>query len=418
MQITLKGDAEQAKRTIYGGNRMARRRFQLGSLFQRGKRPKVWVARWWEEIIKPDGSIGRRRRAEVLGTVAELRTRSKAMEALSRLLNPINSGMRRPQSTRTFSSFVREEWLPVTLPTVKFATQKNYRYILDVHLLPTFGEHRLCDINRESIQSFLVAKLSRGLAWKTVKEIRGMLGRTLGTAEQWEYINDNQARRTRLPRRPLRSTPKPILGPAQIRQLTGSLEEPARSIALLLVLTGLRVGELLALRWNNVDLNARTLRVAATVYDGHFDTPKTERSNRVIPIGDEAATVLEALRRPEAEVVDLVFGTRQGQPLSRHNLLRRQLRPVCNKLGMHGITWHSLRHSHATMLDASGASLGTVQALLGHSTSEITREVYLHAIPEDQRRAVERVESLILGLNRTQMDSTFSSPQMGEVVSN
>ena len=59
--------------------------------------------------------------------------------------------------------------------------------------------------------------------------------------------------------------------------------------------------------------------------------------------------------------------------------------------GIHGITWHSLRHSHATMLDATGASLGTVQALLGHSTSEITREVYLHAIPEDQRRAVASV---------------------------
>ena len=81
---------------------MARRRFQLGSLFQRGKRPKVWVARWWEEIIKPDGSIGRRRRVEVLGTVAELRTRSKAMDALSRLLIPINSGMRRPSRLAHF----------------------------------------------------------------------------------------------------------------------------------------------------------------------------------------------------------------------------------------------------------------------------------------------------------------------------
>jgi hypothetical protein len=70
------------------------------------------------------------------------------------------------------------------------------------------------------------------------------------------------------------------------------------------------------------------------------------------------------------------------------------------------------------MLDATGASLGTVQALLGHSTSEITREVYLHAIPEDQRRAVERVESLILGLYRTQMDSTSGLPKLTEVVSN
>jgi hypothetical protein len=212
----LVSDAEQAKRVIFGGKKMARRRFQSGSLFQRGRRPKVWVARWWEEIINPDGSIGRRRRAEVLGTVAELPSRSQAMEILSRRLNPINSGMHRPQSTRTFLSFVREDWLPVMLPTLKYATQKNYRYILDVHLLPTFGKHRLCDIKRETIQSILVAKLSGGLAWKTVKEIRGMLGRTLGTAEQWDYLNDNQVRRTKLPRRPLRPAPRPMLVPRDV----------------------------------------------------------------------------------------------------------------------------------------------------------------------------------------------------------
>ena len=63
------------------------------------------------------------------------------------------------------------------------------------------------------------------------------------------------------------------------------------------------------------------------------------------------------------------------------------------------------RHSHATLLDAAGAPLGTVQSLLGHSTSELTREVYLHAIPEDQRRAVANVEALLFGPKRTQIDS-------------
>lgn len=416
--VKLLTDAEQAKRVIFGGQKMARRRFQLGSLFRRGKKPKVWVARWWEQIINPDGSIGRKRRAEVLGTVAELTSRSKAMEALAKRLNPINSGMHHPQSTRTFSSFVREDWLPVVLPTVKYATQKNYRYFLGVHLLPTFGPHCLCEIKRDTIQLFLAAKLSSGLAWKTVKEMRGVLGRVLGTAEQWEYINDNQARKTRLPRRPHQLAPEPVLAPEQIRLLVAELPEPARSIALLLVLTGLRVGELLALRWKNVDMTGRTLRVTATVYDGHFDTPKTQRSNRVIPIGVEVSNILRALHHGTVKPEDLVFSTAQGQPLSRHNLLRRQLRPACKKLEFRGITWHSLRHSHATLLDAMGAPLGTVQALLGHSTSEITREVYLHAIPEDQRRAVAGVESLVFGFNRTQTDSTLSSAQNSSAVSN
>jgi len=86
-----------------------------------------------------------------------------------------------------------------------------------------------------------------------------------------------------------------------------------------------------------------------------------------------------------------------GQPLDRHNLLRRQLRPTYEKLGLLGITWHSLRHSHATLLDVAGAPLGTVQSLLGHSTSELTREAYLHAIPDDQRRAVASVEAHLFG---------------------
>jgi len=401
----LIADAEQAKRVIHGGKRMARRRFQQGSLFQRGTRQKVWVARWWEEVINPDGSIGRRRRAEVLGTVAELSTRSRAMEILSMRLNPINSGTYRPQSVRRFSEFAIKDWVPVVLPTLKYATQKHYRYILDVHLIPVFGNSRLNDIKREWIQSFLAAKLSSGLAWKTVKHIRGVLGRILATAEDWGYISNNPVLKTKLPRRPLKVVSKPILEPKQVQLLTNNMAEPARSIALLLVLTGLRIGELLALRWKSVDLAGRTLRVAETVYDGHFDAPKTERSARTIPLGDETCAVLRRLCPGQPKGNELIFSTETGQPLNRHNLLRRHLRPACEKVGLQGITWHSLRHSHATLLDATGAPLGTVQALLGHSTSEITREVYLHAIPDDQRRAVAGVEALVFGLKRTQVPS-------------
>jgi integrase len=105
-----------------------------------------------------------------------------------------------------------------------------------------------------------------------------------------------------------------------------------------------------------------------------------------------------------------------GRPLDRHNLLRRQLRPTCEKLGLIGITWHSLRHAHATLLDAAGAPLGTVQSLLGHSTSELTREVYLHAIPEDQRRAVANVEALLFGPKRTQIASASQTSAVANLL--
>jgi len=99
----------------------------------------------------------------------------------------------------------------------------------------------------------------------------------------------------------------------------------------------------------------------------------------------------------------LVFATREGLPLERWNLLRKDLEPAAKKLGLPGVTWHLLRHGHATMLDSVGTPLGTMQSLLGHSTPDITREIYLHAIPEEQRRAVESVERLVFGPQWTQV---------------
>ena len=94
-----------------------------------------------------------------------------------------------------------------------------------------------------------------------------------------------------------------------------------------------------------------------------------------------------------------------GKPLERWNLLRKHLKPAAEKLGLPGVTWHLLRHSHATMLDSVGTPLGTMQSLLGHSSPEITREIYLHAIPEEQRRAVESVERLVFGPKWTQVQA-------------
>ncbi len=388
---------------------MVRRRFQRGSLFRRGKREKVWVARWWEDVINADGTMGRMRRSIVIGTVAELCTRRLAMRALSELLRTLNSGSQRPQAMRTLKDFVQMDWEPVVLPTLKYATQMHYKYMLRVHLIPAFGEQRLPDISRAAIQVFLAAKLRDGFAWETVHHIRCALSKVLGTAEEWRYISDNPVRKTRLPRREC-SSERPVVTPQQVKRLTTALPEPAKSIALLLVLTGLRIGELLALRWKNVNLDDKVLRVMETVYEGHFDKPKTKRSVRAIPLCREAVSILSSLRPNACGPEQLVFATYSGRPLCRRNLLQRQLRPTCKELGLPRITWHALRHCHATLLDAVGAPLGTVQALLGHASPEVTRQIYLHAIPEEQRRAVEKVEKLLIGPKWTQVSEVAQRP--------
>ena len=327
MPATLKSDAEQAGRAIEipkKGETMARRGFQQGSLFQRGTRRKVWVARWWEDVIQADGTLGRLRRSEVIGTVAAFPTRRLAMQVLSQRLGSINIGKARPQSVRTFGDFVKDDWTPVVLPTLKYATQKHYRYMLDVHLNPAFGQRQLRELTREELQGFLSRKLSNGLAWETVHHFKCGLSKILGAAEEWGYIAENVAQKTKLPRR-LHGTERVVLTPVQVRDLAAALDQRARSITLLLVLTGLRVGELLALRWGSIDLKARLLRVVETVYDGHFDQPKTKRSARTIPIGKETADILAGHCPAAADPKALVFATREGLPLDRWNLLRKHL---------------------------------------------------------------------------------------------
>jgi integrase len=316
---------------------MARRSFQQGSLFQRGARRKLWVARWWEDVIKADGTHGGLRRSEIIGTVVELPTRRLAKQALSEKLGHINNGNARPQSVRTFGEFVKSEWMPVVLPTLKYATQKHYRYMFDAHLIPAFGKRKLREFTREELQSFLIRKLNGGLSWETVHHFKCGLSKVLGTAEEWGYVAENMAQKTKLPRRQ-RGAERTVLTPLQIRSLASAVDEPARAIMLLLVLTGLRIGELLALRWSCVDLKARLLRVAETVYDGHFDRPKTKRSERTIPIGTETADILSVIRPAHVDGADLVFATREGMPLDRWNLLRKHVKPAAKRLGISRVT--------------------------------------------------------------------------------
>jgi integrase len=320
-------------------------------------------------------------------------------------IGSINSGKARPHSVRTFGDFVKDDWMSVVLPTLKYATQKHYRYMLDVHLNPAFGQRQFPELTREELQSFLSGKLSKGLSWETVHHFKCGLSKILGAAEEWGYIAENVAQKTKLPRRQ-HGTEHAVLTPVQVRNLAAVLDEPARSVTLLLVLTGLRVGELLALRWGSLDLKARMLRVAETVYDGHFDRPKTKRSARMIPIGTETAEIFAGIRPVAVDAKTLVFATREGQPIDRWNLLRKHVKPAAKRIGLPRVTWHLLRHSHATMLDGLGTPIGTMQSLLGHATPEITREIYLHAIPEEQRRAVESVERLVFGPRWTQVQGS------------
>jgi len=373
---------------------MTRSRYQNGTLKLRGKRNKVWIARWREDVLGSDGRLQRIRRSIVLGTLANIPTRRRARALLDAKLCDLNSGRRQPQSAMPFKTFIEEVWRPAILPTMKFSTQKLYPHLLRKHLLPVFGDRPLCDIRRVDIQRFVTEKMTQqNLSWQTAVHLRNLMSGTLERAVEWSYLEANPARRIKMP--PMQRRRKTVvLTREQLAQLLCSLTEPVKTLAITVSMTGLRIGEVLALRWKNVNFEKHLIHVREAVYEGHLSSPKSRSSIRDIPMGPSLRQRLS--ERRNAQTADaFVFASRNGTPLDSHNLLSRFLKPACKRAGLPSISWHSFRHTHATLLSDLGESLKTAQAQLGHARLSTTAEIYTHVVPASQRAAVERLEEAI-----------------------
>ena len=354
----------------------------------------MWVARWREDVIQPDGAVLRILRSETLGPVSEIAGRREARMLLQNRLASLNSGQRRAEATMTLGTFVAKQFEPDILPTLKYATQKIYSLILRKHLLPRFRDCRLCDITRAEVQQFVTGKLKVGYAWETTNHLRTLLSKVMGTAVSWNYLSDNPVHGVRMPERTLKR-PHRFLTMEQVRRLIAASEEPVRTIVLLAAMTGLRIGEILALRWGRVNLTTGILRVEETCYHGRFGTPKTKASRRELPLPPLVvqAFLAHLSRSSDTSAEALVFCTCRGTPLASNNLRKRQLYPACVRAALAPINWHTLRHTHGTLLHEQGTPLRVAQAQLGHSHMTTTLEVYTHASARAQRQAVDQLES-------------------------
>jgi integrase len=166
----------------------------------------------------------------------------------------------------------------------------------------------------------------------------------------------------------------------------------------LIAMTGLRIGELLAVRWRAVDLAGGTLAVRESLYEGKFGPPKTQRTMRTIPLGPRAAKILtdHRARSLHTESCDLVFGNRTGGPLRDSKLLQHVLQPAAKTAGLGRVTWHQFRHIHSSLLNDLRVPIKIAQEQLGHASVTTTLNVYTHVVDASHRRAIESVEERVL----------------------
>jgi integrase len=359
-------------------------------VYRTGKRGRqVWYGRYREPVFA-HGQWKRVLRNVRLGTTAELSTDLEARKALEQILQKVQPGSR-SEAYYSAREFIEREWIPRMLPTLKPSTQSSYRTNLRRYVLPWLGETRLRDLRKGDIQAWLSALSESGLSRQTVKNIWSGLSSVLRTAVDWGYIKENPAHGVRFPARQPRAAVF-LPTPDQLAQVLHQLPEPSRLLLLLLVATGLRVGEAMGLRWGDIDLNRKTLTVRRDVWHGRVNSPKYVASERVIPLGP----ILAGYLKTRASISEQwVFEGNSGNTLDPRNLARRQLYPVLARLGLPRFSWHRLRKLHSTYLGDLKVAPRILQAQLGHADAALTLNVYTQVIPESQRRAIESLEGLL-----------------------
>lgn len=373
------------------GETMARKRYQRGHLRLRGKREKVWVAMWREDVITPDGSTHRVRKSEVLGTLKDYKTRRLAERALERRLTDVNSLTYKPRPTATFEEFATK-WQRDVLSQHKRSTQSADRSRLRKHLMPELGARCMKDINREIVQS-MVAKKASSLSAKSVRNLIALMGEMWVHAKADGYTEIDPFSALRLPEQSLFN--ERCLTLDEMKALIDATAEPFHTYCWIIAETGIRCGEACGLPVRNLLLDLQAIKITQKVWHGKIETVKSMRSNRLCEISPQLVEHLRGfLRSWRPNRLGLVFATRNGTPWDADVVRKRKLYPLLEKLGIERCGFHAFRHGNASVLDSEGVPMATRQNRLGHSDARMTMR-YTHVVSEDGRKIAARLGDLL-----------------------
>ena len=392
----LKGDFE----------RMARRRFQSPKPFREGN--WWWINPWQDEFI--EGRIVRKRKRMKVApaTLSEREARRIATETL----RPMNQGLESIGSATQFGAYIASTYRSTVLPLLATTTRNNYEGVLRKHLLPMFSEAALRDLNTITLQKYFSGMRS---GHATAMKIKDVLASVLGSAVRFSLLVKNPLTGVQLLAPRVGKRTKPHITPEQFDALVNLMAEPYATMVYVCVMAGLRVSELIGLKWE--DVHADALTVDERFCRGDWGCPKTTASSatigvhvsvirRINQLKDAKVTINWGARgaRKEFKLVrsdapaDLVFQSlRTGAPMSDHNILSRHIKPAAEKLGIGWVNWQVLRRSYATWLVESGADPKAVQGQMRHSRISTTMDIYAQFVPDSQRRAVTQMAEMVAG---------------------
>lgn len=376
-----------------------RRGNKEGSIYQRSSDGR------WLAVI----TIGYNDEGRPVRKTVSAKTRAQVAQKLNRLQRQIDDGLPPPDTTLTVAQLFDRWYADVLRHDVAPGAAGNYKSVADHHIVPTLGRRKVVDLSTSDIDRLISSKLDSGLSVSTVRRIRSVLAQALNQAIRWGSVNRNVASLTRAPREKRREGR--TLTPDQAKHLLATLEGHRNEVLYaLMISTGVRRGEALGLRWEDVSISNGTIlvrrqlkREGGTLVVSDTKTARSRRSvNLPAPLIarmklHKARQAAERLKiGPAWEDSGYVFTTTIGTPIDPRNLYR-EFKAICRRADLGDWHPHELRHSAASLMLAQGVKLQVVSEVLGHSSIRLTADVYGHILAPDRQSAADAMSTALWG---------------------
>lgn len=379
---------------------MSKRAPGEGSIYRRKD------GKWVSAVTLGYSDKGRQRRRAISSTQGEARARLKELRAA------VEAGTTIESEKITVGQWLREWLEKEAQPSVRPRTFAGYQMIVTKHLIPGLGNLKLRQLDARHVRDFLEKKSkSKTLSTRSIQLQHATLRRALTIAERYGIVPRNVAKLVTPPQVHTK-TFEPLTTEQASAFIAGLNDHELRNLFLTAIVTGMRMSELLGLRWKDVSLEKGTVSVNVSLqrYDSayHLDPPKTKNSRRIIPVPPVIVEALKDERKKQREnkvrlrpvwqgdAWGLVFSMEDGSPRNG-SVVTHRFQAALAAAGLPKVRFHDLRHGAATYLLNSGTDARTVMELLGHSQISTTLGIYAHALEANKRAATNRLGDIAMG---------------------
>lgn len=339
------------------------------------------------------------------------KTRREAADKMTAALREVQQGKPLPNGKQTVAGFLTYWLEDVARQSARPGTYRSYETLVRLHIVPAIGRIPLAQLSAQQVQHMLTEKAKAGMSARRRQMIRAVLRAALSQALKWRLVTFNAAADAA----PVRVEKKdvPVLTPDDATALVAAIKgDPLEALYISALASGLRQGELLGMRWSDVNFDSETFAVRHQLQrvagKWQLTEPKSSKARRTLAVDPMVIDALRAhkVRQIEQRLVagsrwqetipDLVFRNSVGNPLDASTVTHRFQRSL-RQAGLPRMRFHDLRHGAASLLLSQGVDLRTIMDQLGHSQISLTMNTYAHVAPALQRDAAKRLGAILSG---------------------